>query len=273
MASFRLSEDEKKSLDRDGFLVREAAFSAGEVSQIQADCEDMCRRLTAPGPPTPKIAAGSYMFQLDPEHVVMLKWEPDQPEILMGVEPFAHFDAPLERWGLDARFTDPMVDLLDAPEVELFTEKLNLKRARHGGPIVLHQDYPYWVDNSENAAEIATAILFLDDATRENGCLEVIPGSHKWGPLVGKGVNDFGKFELDPAAYDLERMRSVEVPAGSLVMFGSLIVHRSTPNLSDKDRRALLYSYQPKGRIKSWEGFAELVGRGAEKMTSRSLAT
>ncbi len=37
------------------------------------------------------------------------------------------------------------------------------------------------------------------------------------------------------------------MPAGSVVFFGSLLVHRSLPNRSDKDRRALLYSYQPAG--------------------------
>jgi ectoine hydroxylase len=52
---------------------------------------------------------------------------------------------------------------------------------------------------------------------------------------------------MDTSAFDMTRLIPLEVPAGSVAYFGSLLVHRSAPNRSDKDRRALLYSYQPAG--------------------------
>jgi ectoine hydroxylase len=180
---------------------------------------------------------------------------------VQGVEPFAHFDAELRDWGLDARFVDPVRDLLGVPDVELFTEKLNVKRAWVGGPIVLHQDYPYWVANSENAAEIATAVVFLDDAHRGNGGLEVLPGSHTAGPREGGARSGFGKFEMKPDAIDPRELVALEVEAGSAVFFGSLLVHRSLPNRSGGDRRTLLYSYQPAGRAPSVDSLIELLRR------------
>ncbi len=227
---------------------------------VRAACEAMVERLTRRDPGTPKIPAGSYCFQVDRELSTIVKWEPDHTDVVQGVEPFAHFDGDLRAWGLDPRFVDPIRDLLDVDAVDLFTEKLNVKRARVGGPIVLHQDYPYWVANSQDPGEIATAVLFLDDATRDNGCLEVLPGSHRDGVRKPGSQAGFGAFEMDPTCVPDEALVSLEVGAGSVVFFGSLLVHRSAPNRSNGDRRTLLYSYQPAGREASVVSLAALLG-------------
>jgi hypothetical protein len=57
------------------------------------------------------------------------------------------------------------------------------------------------------------------------------------------------------------QLAPVEVPAGSLVFFGSLRVHPSLPNPSEQDRHVLLDSYHPARRRKSIEGFMQLAGR------------
>ncbi len=90
-------------------------------------------------------------------------------------------------------------------------------------------------------------MLFLDDAKIENGCLEVVPGSHREGVQARRAVDGFGSLEMDPLQYDKSRLIQLEVPAGSVAFFGAFLVHRSLPNRSDADRRALLYSYQPSG--------------------------
>ena len=61
-------------------------------------------------------------------------------------------------------------------------------------------------------------------------------------------MEGFGGHEMVADKHDLDRMIPLEVPAGSVVWFGSLLVHRSAPNRTKQDRRALLYSYQPTGR-------------------------
>jgi hypothetical protein len=259
-ATDRLDSSERGQLTARGFVVRERALGTDEVGHVREACERMVARLRARDPGTPKIRAGSYCFQADPALCTIVKWEPDHPDVVQGIEPFAHFDPALRDWGRDRRLVDPMRDLLGTDAVELFTEKLNVKRARVGGPIVLHQDYPYWVANSVDPGEIATAVLFLDDATRENGCLEVLPGSHRDGVRPGGGKPGFGEFEMDPGSVRGEDLLALEVPAGTLVFFGSLLVHRSAPNRTGGDRRTLLYSYQPAGRDASVVSLTKLLG-------------
>ena len=257
----RLDAGELARLDADGFVVRERAFDELELAQLRADCEAMVKRVTDASVGRRKVAVGSYMFQLERGLVTMVKWEPANPDVVQGVEPFAHFDEALRGWAEDPRFVEPMKDVVRAESLNLFTEKLNVKRARTGGPIVLHQDYPYWTDNSDGAADIGTAIVFVDDANRANGCLEVLPGSHKRGVWPQRKVDGFGSNEMELEGFDEARLVALEVPAGSMVFFGSLLVHRSLPNHSDQDRRVLLYSYQPAGRRQAIEGFLKLVGR------------
>jgi ectoine hydroxylase-related dioxygenase (phytanoyl-CoA dioxygenase family) len=113
---------------------------------------------------------------------------------------------------------------------------------------------------------VATAIVYLDDTTLANGCLEVSPGSHRSGQLPNRTDADaFGAFEMDPVANaDLPRV-PVELPAGSVVLFGAFLAHATGPNTTGTHRRALLYSYQPPGHPHSIEGFRKLfaAGRGS----------
>ena len=255
-ASFRLSAAERDGLARDGFVLREGLFDPGECAQIARECEDLLTALEA-AKRGDKRVVGSYMFELARDSAsdegTIVKWEPDAPDVVQGLEPFAHISPPLKAWGLDPRLVDPCKDLVGEDEIVLFTEKLNLKRARHGGPIILHQDFPYWEQVTPVAARIATAMVFLDGATPENGCLEVAPGSHREGVQRQKARDDFGAMEMDAEAFDKTRLIPLEVAAGSVAFFGPLLVHRSLPNRSGDDRRALLYSYQPAGNPHSRE--------------------
>ena len=244
---FRLDERERAALDRDGFVARRSAFTPDEVHAIGDACEALIQRLLDEQRAA-KEEAGAYVFEHLQHLGTAVKWEKDHREVVLGVEPFAHLSPELSDSAHDARFLEPMKDVIGSEHVALFTEKLNVKRAEHGGPIVLHQDYPYWVNVAEDPGQVGTAILFLDDATRENGCLEVVPGSHREGLGQRQRVDGFGSMEMDSETYDVSRLTPIEVPAGSVIYFGSLLVHRSAPNRTRADRRALLYSYQPSGR-------------------------
>ena len=72
-----------------------------------------------------------------------------------------------------------------------------------------------------------------------------------------RGVADFGQFEMDPERFDTNRLVPLVVPAGTVVHLGPYLVHRSQPNRTELDRRALLDSYQPAGRkhIRDVSGF------------------
>ena len=244
--AWRLEAVEREQLANQGFVVRSGVFAARELDQIAGACEALVDHLLEAKRNT-KIDVGSYTFELQQDLDTMVKWEQANPDLLLGVEPFAHLSPELETWALDARLVDPAKDVVGKDEVGLFTEKLNVKRAHRGGPIVLHQDFPYWKDTTPVAPHVATAMIFVDDARRDNGCLEVVPGSHSEGQQARRPIGGFGSLEMDADAFDLARLIPLEVPAGSVVFFGPFLVHRSLPNRSSDDRRALLFSYQPAG--------------------------
>jgi hypothetical protein len=77
-------------------------------------------------------------------------------------------------------FLGPASQLLDGP-VRFWHDQLFCKPARHGGVVAWHQDYSYWTRTTPLAH--LTCWIGLDDSTRENGCLNYVPGSHKWPDL------------------------------------------------------------------------------------------
>ena len=244
--SWRLTPDELERYATDGFVVRPSVFTRDDLADIVAACEELVGRLVKHRRGS-RVTQGSYVFEPDELTEVTIKWEGDT-DVVHGLEPFAHLSPTLNKWAEDPRLTEPMIDIVRDEQPVLFTEKLNLKRARHGGRNPLHQDFPYWDGFADDANRIATAMVFLDDSNIANGTLEVVPGSHTTGKWRTRSDRDgFGNLELDPALEDEVTPVPLEVPAGSVVFFGPFLVHKSAPNQSDRDRRALLYSYQPAG--------------------------
>ena len=262
-ASYMLNRDERAQLDKDGYVVRESIFEKSECAAIIAECERLADKLRVEKQRN-KLRVGGYMIEFERELGIVAKWEPEAPELLMGLEPIAAISPPLTALAFDPRLIDACKAIVGQDDIDLFTEKLNFKRARKGGAIWLHQDYPYWADVAEVADRIATAMIFLDDATREKGCLEVAPGSHREGVKTRKSASDFGSREMDPAAYDESSLVPLEIAAGSVAYFGAFLVHRSLPNTSDQDRRALLYSYQPAGH----PHLSKLTGASEKRVTT-----
>jgi hypothetical protein len=245
--AFRLKSGERKRLMEDGYVLRERVFSKDECEQM-ADAVERLERDLLDAKRHTKVVLGSYMFELQRELGSVVKWEPQNPDVVQGIEPFAHISKALNEWAHDPRLWNPSKDVVGEDDISLFTEKITMKRAHTGGTIVLHQDYPYWRPMTKVAHKIMTALIYLDDATVENGCLEVAPGSHRDGMCVDRKTEDgFGSNEMEESRFDLKSLIPVEAKAGAVVFFGAFLVHRSLPNSSPTDRRALLYSYQPGG--------------------------
>jgi ectoine hydroxylase len=257
-----LTADERARYERDGYLIRRDVFDADEVAAMVQASEALVDELVRDRVGN-RLTVGSYVFDPDLLRGVMIKWEGDS-DVVHGIEPFAHLSPELDRWAHDERLVHPMRAMVDDPDPMLFTEKLNLKRPRHGGPNPLHQDFPYW-DDTDDPYRIATTIVYLDDSTVENGCTWVVPGSHRDGMWRTRtDTDEFGRNEIDQSAYPDVEPVPVELPAGSTVSFGSLLVHQSTPNTSDLDRRALLFSYQPAGGTTMLESLRRYAERRRE---------
>src|SRR6476646_6942342 len=88
-------------------------------------------------------------------------------------------------------------------EVYHYHSKMIMKDARVGGAWAWHQDYGYWYQNGVLFPLLCSASIAVDPATRENGCLQVVKGSHHLGRLDHVLTGD-------QAGADLERVREAE---------------------------------------------------------------
>ena len=270
MTTHELDPAERESFARDGYVIRRDVFSQAEVEDMRKHSEALVAELVRDRKAR-RYHVGSYTFDPDLLRGVYIKWEGDT-DVVHGIEPFAHLSPELRDWAHDPRLLEPMRAIVECDAPMLFTEKLNLKRPRYGGPNPLHQDYPYWVSESVDASQIATTIIYLDDSSVENGCTWVVPGSHRSGKWqTRKDTDEFGQNEIDASAYPDVKPIPVELRAGSTVSFGAFLVHQSTPNTSDKERRALLFSYQPPGRPTSLDSLRKFAAEQAARRAAKAL--
>lgn len=243
-----LTDSERRDFDRDGFLLRRGALTSQEADELARATEELCVELVM-HTSGDKRKYGSYVFQPARARDAYVSWESAERNVVMGVEPVVHLHPVFAAYGKHAALVAPSRALLGLDELALFTEKLNVKRAGVGGPFALHQDYPYWKNGVAAEPErLLTAMVAIDAATRENGALEVLAGSHRLGEVGGKNSNDaFERNEIDPAVFDTSQMTTVDMQPGDVLFFGPFLVHRSPPNRSARDRRAILYTYQRAG--------------------------
>ncbi len=145
------------------------------------------------------------------------------------------------------RVVDSMEQLLEE-EVYHYHSKLSAKEPKVGGAWEWHQDYGYWYQNGCLFPDLASVFIALDPATRENGCLQLLKGSHRMGRVEhGRFGSQTG---ADPERVEaaLKRLERVycEMQAGDAVFFHGNTLHSSDANLSDKPRWGLICCYNTK---------------------------
>lgn len=140
--------------------------------------------------------------------------------------------------------------LLEKKPVRFWHDQLFYKPAQHGGVVAWHQDYSYWTRTI--AMQHLTCWTGLDDATEENGCLQYIPKSHKWGLLEApelagdmEGLLDYlteeQKKEFNPVPIELKK--------GYASFHHPLLVHGSYENTSKRPRRAFVLNAFADGTV------------------------
>jgi hypothetical protein len=145
-----------------------------------------------------------------------------------------------------------IIDRLEAifgDEVYIYHNKIALKYPGVVG-FSHHQDYAYWYKMGNVYPDMATCFIAVDRATRRNGCLKLVEGSHVLGRIdhiERDGVSDSG---VDPERLEqvLERMPEVpiELESGDAVIFHCNVLHASDDNRSDESRIGLLGCYNTK---------------------------
>jgi ectoine hydroxylase len=142
------------------------------------------------------------------------------------------------------RIVNTMERLLDG-EVYHYHHKMNMKEPFEGGAWEWHQDYGYWYNNGCLFPYMASSMIAVDRATRENGCLQVMRGSHLMGRIDHGKSGDQTGADMERVNAALERMELVycEMEPGDAVFFHCNTLHRSDQNRSDRPRWALICCY------------------------------
>jgi ectoine hydroxylase-related dioxygenase (phytanoyl-CoA dioxygenase family) len=145
------------------------------------------------------------------------------------------------------RMVNSVDQLLDGESsVCHFHSKLMQKEPKVGGAWEWHQDYGYWYKNEFLFPDqMMSVMVAITDANKENGCLQVIKGSHKMGRIehgfAGEQVGASQHY-VDLALKTMELVY-VEIDAGDALFFHSNLLHRSEANLSEKPRWSLISVY------------------------------
>jgi ectoine hydroxylase-related dioxygenase (phytanoyl-CoA dioxygenase family) len=224
---YGLNKAQLKQYERDGFLVLEKWLDEATVQALSQAADDLLNQV---GP----IVHGNPRIQVD---------QIGETARVRQVYPVIDISETFANLARDARLLDPFTSLFNDTPV-IFEDKLNYKYPSGGSPFPMHQDYSYWQDYSP---QLTTALIYIDKATEENGCLEVVPGWHTRGLLpiekvkVGQNVDHYVSTQvLDPSL-------AIKVPGepGTMILFSCFTPHASAPNRSRYPRRVVILTYNP----------------------------
>jgi phytanoyl-CoA hydroxylase len=222
-----LSPKQIEQYHRDGFLVFEELFRPHEVAGLLLHLEDLVLERV----PCPE----GIRMQVEPA-VQRGEASPASPmERLRKVEGLVEHEEAFARLAADSRVLDVMQDLI-GPDIKLFRDALMMKPPRHGSAKPYHQDSAYW---QIDPPDLVSVWMALDDATLENGCMRVIPGSHASGVLEHKHLQDY---QVDEAELDTSHEIAVPLKSGGCLFFHSLLLHATAPNHSPHPRRSIIIS-------------------------------
>ena len=229
-----LSADEKEEFRERGVLLCRDAVKAAELAAMRREIAlwvEQSRAHKVPfGPPT---LDGRPRFDMGAEH------SPERPALRRVNNPSDIYPA-FEVVVREAAVVDMVADLI-GPDVKFHHCKINLKLPGSETEVGYHQDFAYTPHTNR---DIITALILLDDMTEENGCLTVVPGSHR-GPLHSLFAEGcFTGFVAADVEAEAKRCAApVLGPAGSVCLMHTGLLHGSAANSSAQSRGLYICVY------------------------------
>jgi phytanoyl-CoA hydroxylase len=243
------AESQRDFFEEHGYLVIDDLLSSDELDVCRSEIARLhvlAAELEAAGKPEAR------QFQREP-HAETAHQDDGLP-LLRKVEDTGQFSEPFRTLSMHDRLI-PVIQQLIGPDLLLFRSTLMLKPAQHGSAHALHQDSAYW---PMEPPTLVTVSIALNEATPENGCIQIIPGSHKWGLQEWGLITRADDAVTSRADIDVSKRIDVPLKAGSAVCFHSLMVHGSVANQSPHPRNTALYAYfSPAVRYAPKEGQPE----------------
>ncbi|HEV3163834.1 MAG TPA: phytanoyl-CoA dioxygenase family protein [Isosphaeraceae bacterium] len=221
MSGFTISVDQAEQYETDGFLVVPNLFEGDEIDLLR------------------QIARADHRLELE-----AASRRDGQGGVVRLSLRNALGDDIYSAFARCRRIVDTMERLLGG-EVYHYHHKMILKEPFFGGAWEWHQDYGYWYHTGCLYPLLASCMIAVDPASRQNGCLQVLRGSHLLGRLDHGPIGD--QTGADPehvhAALDSLEMVPCELEPGSAVFFHCNLLHRSDQNQSREPRWALICCY------------------------------
>jgi hypothetical protein len=136
-------------------------------------------------------------------------------------------------------------EMLLGGEVYHYHSKMIMKDPRVGGAWAWHQDYGYWYHNAVLLPLLTSVFIAVDPCTRENGCLQVLRGSHHCGRIDHVLTGDQAGADSERVEQLLRRrpLDHVEMEPGDVLFFHCNLLHRSDQNRSEQPRWAMICCY------------------------------
>ncbi len=144
------------------------------------------------------------------------------------------YSAAFSRLIVDDRLTSVASSIIGGPNVQLHHTKIFIKPAERGSPFPLHQDYPFFPHERHS---MIAAICHFDEAPVEKGCVAVVPGSHRQGPLPHDRE---GGWHLPVDRYPVESAVPCPAEPGDVLFFSYLTIHGSGINRTNEPRTTIL---------------------------------
>lgn len=208
----------------EGYVVVEGFLSAEEVRGFQREMD--------------RVSEGNTLSDHDATRMEM---EPNQPpdstQVRRLYEPCSHYEV-FRAFSESEKLLDAIAALL-GPNLVFHYSKINMKPAGIGSVVEWHQDLSYYPLTNRGSVSI---LFYLDDASVENGCLQVIPHRHR-DALLSHSEEGFFQGRVTEAV-DESKAVPVSGKAGAVIFMHAMTPHSSIANTSDKPRRTLILSYR-----------------------------
>ena len=217
-----INEAQRQSYHHDGFLVIRNLFSKEEIDLLYSVATDQT------------ISANSFdLNDQSGRKTKLTLW-------------FTPGDDSFGLMSRCERIITGVQTLLGPGEVCHFHSKIMQKEPHVGGAWEWHQDYGYWYKNGFLYPEALISVMVaLTDATIENGCLQVLKGTHKMQRFehLFAGEQQGADMDFVREAEKVSELVYCELKAGDVLFFHSNILHRSEANLSDTARWSVISAY------------------------------
>lgn len=236
----RLAQRDVDFYEENGFLRVPGVFSKEEVAELSEQLDYVIENFATTG----KGWSGPWRQQI-------MNPEEEAQSVLVALHEIEMYAAAWMRAVIKPHLTEALADIL-GENVEFHHATLHAKGPDFGAPFPMHQDYPFYPHQDGRYID---AILHVDGADENGGCLKFLAGSHKLGPLEHFRE---GSPHLDQKIYRLEDAVNCPAEPGDVVFFSIHTIHGSSLNRKPRWRRVMRLGYRnPYNRQLSGQG----VGR------------